>query len=100
MKGFGFNSLFARTAKSVPVTYRLGVQQTQRQIQAPQHAFRYSTKAKVASKPRSRGTVVLLAATGSAGVGALAFTDDLKHGYQAVERTGRVVSTLFICINE
>jgi aarF domain-containing kinase len=43
---------------------------------------------------------VIAAAAGSAGLGALAFTDDLKHGYKAMERTGRVMGTLAVCINE
>lgn len=48
---------------------------------------------------RRRG--ILLAATGGAlGAGAFAFTDDVKHGYAAAERTGRVVSTLAVCMNE
>ena len=55
--------------------------------------------------PRTRSRlgvrrVVVFAAAGGIGAGALAFTDDIKHGYAAVERSGRVVSTLFICINE
>ena len=45
---------------------------------------------------------MLLAATGGALVttAAVAFTDDVKHAYEAVERTGRVVGTLAVCINE
>ncbi len=30
----------------------------------------------------------------------LSVGDDVKHGYGAVERTGRVASTLVLCINE
>lgn len=45
---------------------------------------------------------VLLASTTAAGVGAgvFAFTDDAKHAVTAVERSGRVFSTLAVCINE
>jgi aarF domain-containing kinase len=59
----------------------------------------YATRVK---RPRpQRKARVLLAATGGAmGAGALAFTDDLKHAYKAAERSGRVASTLFVCINE
>ena len=39
-------------------------------------------------------------AGGAAGVGALTLTDDVKHTYKAIERTGRVVGTLAVCINE
>ncbi len=62
--------------------------------------FRSSTTTKTPRKlPRRRG-VVLAAAGGAAGAGALAFTDDIKHGFQATERTGRVITTLAVCINE
>ncbi|KAJ9607720.1 hypothetical protein H2200_007798 [Cladophialophora chaetospira] len=37
---------------------------------------------------------------GAAGAGVLAFGDDIKHGWRAAERTGRVVSTLVVCIND
>lgn len=40
------------------------------------------------------------AGVGTVGAGALFFTDEIKHGYAAAERTGRVVSTLAVCINE
>ncbi|GAD95587.1 ubiquinone biosynthesis protein, putative [Paecilomyces variotii No. 5] len=49
----------------------------------------------------SRKTVIKFAAAGGAlGTGALAFSDDIKHGYAAAERSGRVVSALAICIND
>lgn len=46
--------------------------------------------------------MLLLASAGAAGVAstALAFTDDIRNSYESVERTGRVVATLAICINE
>ncbi|RYO83108.1 hypothetical protein DL766_004442 [Monosporascus sp. MC13-8B] len=50
--------------------------------------------------PRTRITVLTAAATGAAGAGALAFTDEIKYGYEAAERTGRVAAALGICINE
>lgn len=48
------------------------------------------------------GRVVLYASTGTATIaaGALAFTEDIKNGYEAAERTGRVAAALAICINE
>jgi aarF domain-containing kinase len=33
-------------------------------------------------------------------VGAVTFSSDAKHLYRAAERTGRVVGTLAVCINE
>ncbi|PHH92151.1 hypothetical protein CDD83_8719 [Cordyceps sp. RAO-2017] len=53
--------------------------------------------------PKGRtGRALLYASTGAAGVGAtaLAFTDEIKNGYEAAERTGRVVAALAICIND
>ncbi|RYP90695.1 hypothetical protein DL770_003160 [Monosporascus sp. CRB-9-2] len=50
--------------------------------------------------PRTRITILTAAATGAAGAGTLAFTDDIKYGYEAAERTGRVAAALGICIND
>lgn len=52
------------------------------------------------SKSKKRGRVVFAAAGGAMGVTAVTLTDDVKHTYRAAERTGRVVSTLAVCINE
>jgi aarF domain-containing kinase len=52
------------------------------------------------AKSKRRGRVVVAAAGGALGVTAVAITDDVRHAYEAVERTGRVVSTLAVCINE
>jgi aarF domain-containing kinase len=52
-------------------------------------------------KGKGRKSVVLAAAAGSGlAVGGLAFTDDIKHGYKAAERTGRVAGALIANINE
>lgn len=59
----------------------------------------YSQQTQARTPPR-RNRVLLAAATGTLGIGALAFTDDIKHSYKAAERTGRVVSTLAVCIND
>lgn len=59
----------------------------------------YGRGGRSGSGPR---TALLYASAGTAAVAgtALAFTDDIKSGYEAAERTGRVVITLAICINE
>ncbi|GAO14690.1 uncharacterized protein UV8b_04625 [Ustilaginoidea virens] len=46
--------------------------------------------------------VLLLSSAGAAGVAgtALAFTDEIKNSYDSVERTGRVVAALAMCIND
>lgn len=45
-------------------------------------------------------TVKYLVIFGLLGLGALAFSDKARHAYRAAERSGRVVSTLAVCINE
>jgi aarF domain-containing kinase len=60
----------------------------------------HSTRSDRIPLPKKRGRVLLAATTGTLGFTALAFADDIKHSYKAVERTGRVVGTLFVCINE
>ncbi|OAP60848.1 hypothetical protein AYL99_05850 [Fonsecaea erecta] len=49
---------------------------------------------------RPRQAVYWAAAGGSAGASLLLFGDDIKHGWLAAERTGRVVTTLAVCIND
>ncbi|KAI0206887.1 ABC1-domain-containing protein [Astrocystis sublimbata] len=66
---------------------------------------RYSTGPHGSSRrnPRTRAKVTVLAAsaaTGATGAGLLAFTDDIKYGYDVTERTGRVATTLALCIND
>lgn len=50
--------------------------------------------------PKSKKIVLTATATGAAGAGVLAFTDDIKFGYEATERAGRVASALYINISE
>ncbi|KAI5861134.1 ABC1-domain-containing protein [Durotheca rogersii] len=49
---------------------------------------------------RTRVTILTAAASAATGAGVLAFTDEIKYGYDAVERTGRVAAALAICIND
>jgi aarF domain-containing kinase len=60
----------------------------------------YGNRNGYSERPRRKGRVVLAAAGGALGVTAVAFTDDVKHAYGAIERSGRVASTLAVCINE
>ncbi len=96
MKGFNFASLFSQSS---PWTCRGCTRLSQWQTRFPQKPLRYSIKARKPPRPRRRRNAVLVA-SGAAGVGALAFTDDVKHAYKAFERTGRVMGTLAVCINE
>lgn len=55
-------------------------------------------------KPKNkRRRRILLATTGiigTAAAGAVAISDEAKHYAAAAQRTGRVVTTLAICVNE
>lgn len=51
-------------------------------------------------RPRRRAAVLLAAAGGGAAAMLLSVGDDVKSGYEAIERTGRVAATLVLCINE
>lgn len=48
-------------------------------------------------KPR---VLIAAATTGGIAATALAFTEPIQHSWEASERTGRVASALFVCINE
>ena len=52
------------------------------------------------SGKRKNGRIILAAAGGAVGISTIAFGDDIKHAYKATERSGRVASTLAVCINE
>jgi aarF domain-containing kinase len=65
---------------------------------ATKNQYNYANAGRSRRSPNRR--VLLAAATVALGATAAAFTDDVKHAYNAVERTGRVVSTLAVCINE
>lgn len=75
------------------------IKTTQRSL-ARQYATGSSHYSKRPPKPRARATVLTAAATAATGAGVLAFTDDIKYGYDATERAGRVAAALAICINE
>ncbi|KAL6878752.1 ABC1 family domain-containing protein [Trichoderma novae-zelandiae] len=58
-------------------------------------------KANDGAKSGPNARLILFASTGAAaGTAALAFTDEIKNSYEAVERTGRVVAALAVCIND
>ncbi|RDW60879.1 ABC1 family protein [Coleophoma cylindrospora] len=97
MKGF---SLAPFSRQVSPWVCRKCTQQTGGQRGALKQSLKHSTKAPGNNAPTRNRRIVFAAAGGSLAVGALAFTDDIKHSYKAAERTGRVVSTLAVCIND
>jgi aarF domain-containing kinase len=52
------------------------------------------------ARPRRRAAVILAAAGGGAAAMLLSVGDDVKNTYEAMERSGRVVSALVLCVNE
>ncbi|KAI1737952.1 ABC1-domain-containing protein [Xylaria scruposa] len=104
MKPLSFASL-SRLASNTPWTCTSCRTQLLRhtKFQRPS-SHRYSTGPSGSSRhgPRTRARVVVLTATatGATGAGVLAFTDDIKYGYDVTERTGRVATTLALCIND
>ncbi|CZS90559.1 related to bacterial aminoglycoside acetyltransferase regulators [Rhynchosporium agropyri] len=49
---------------------------------------------------RRKGKVLAVVAFGGVGLTTLGFADQVGHAYGAVERSGRVASTLAVCIND
>lgn len=90
----GFNIAFAARVGTSPWTCR--------QCRGPGLAQRFYSNGRAYgnARPPRRGRVLAAGMAGGLGVTALAFGDDVKHAYQAVERSSRVISTLAVCINE
>jgi aarF domain-containing kinase len=105
MKPLYFASLSRRLTSTTPWTctncrtqlFRQG--KTQRPS-SRQHSRGPSGSSRGNPRTRTRVAVLTATATGAAGAGVLAFTDDIKYGYDVTERTGRVAATLALCINE
>ncbi|KAI1812644.1 ABC1-domain-containing protein [Poronia punctata] len=95
---------FTRLASNAPWTCPSCRTQLFRQVKFQRLTPRqYSTGqqgSRGGAKTRSRVTVLAATATGVTGAGVLAFTDDIKYGYEVTERTGRVAATLAVCIND
>ncbi|MCJ1388222.1 hypothetical protein MMC18_001067 [Xylographa bjoerkii] len=61
----------------------------------------YASEARrFAGNAGKRKTTALVAASGTAGGAVAFFTDDVKYGYGAVERSGRVLTALGISVND
>ncbi|KAF2275141.1 ABC1 family protein [Westerdykella ornata] len=97
-----FPSLFAR--RTGPWTCRACL----RRQAIPQHRSGFATNTipegatKSTAVPRSkhRRRIVIAAGAGGIAAAAVIFNDEARHAFTAVQRSGRVLSTLFICIND
>lgn len=97
MKGFNFA---ATLGVQRAWTCRRCALETQRGLGGIRQIKGFSTKANRIPRPKKRGRVLLAATGGAFGLTAVAFTEDVKHAYEAIERSGRVASTLAVCIND
>jgi len=102
MKGFNLTKPIGLglVGTSSSWTCRRCALQAQRGLRTVGQAKGYATRLRRIPRPRRKGRILLAATGGALGVTTLAFTDEIRHSYEAVERTGRVVSTLALCINE
>ncbi|RDL38064.1 Protein kinase-like (PK-like) [Venustampulla echinocandica] len=102
MKGFNVaSSAFARslstpwTCSRCSLQIRGGVKQSRGYSTKTGYTYPDSARPK-----RKRRVIAITATVGVLGATALAFGDEVKHAYKAAERTGRVASTLAVCIND
>src|ERR1700679_2893111 len=106
MKGFNF-AMASAIARVVPRATSMRGAWTCRQCLLESRGSRIGNQVRGYARQRNtygngsgkaakskRGRVLVAAAGGALGVTAVAFTDDVRHAYEAAERTGRVVSTL------
>ena len=74
---------------------------TKTQPKTAKRAFNSTRDIKIIRRRKPVKSIYLAAAsTVGAGAGALAFSDHIKHGYEAAERSGRVLGCLAVNINE
>jgi len=104
MKGFNFATV-AGLAKPSPWTcHRCTQAQTTFRAVKQSRGFAsrtgYTNRTGRIPGQKKRGKILFAAAGGALGVSALAFGDDVRHAYEAAERSGRVAGTLFVNINE
>ncbi|KAI0393266.1 ABC1 family-domain-containing protein [Xylariaceae sp. FL0594] len=107
MKSLSFNSLnLSRLASNAPWTCASCRSQLSRHAKFNRFPSRHyatgrtGSSAKGGAKTRTRAAILTATATGATGAGVLAFTDDIKYGYEVTERTGRVAAALALCIND
>jgi len=104
MKGFNFATV-AGLAKPSPWTcHRCTQAQTTFRAVKQSRGFAsrtgYTNRTGRIPGQKKRRKILFAAAGGALGVSALAFGDDVRHAYEAAERSGRVAGTLFVNINE
>ncbi|KAG9243998.1 ABC1 family protein-like protein [Calycina marina] len=100
MKAFSF-ATFAKPSLWTCSSY---IRQSSTPLRAIRNTARkrgYGTRSRI-FRPKSKGKIIVAAMGAAVSVGTLAvgFGDDVRHAYEAAERSGRVASTLFVNIND
>ncbi|KAF2086134.1 ABC1 family protein [Saccharata proteae CBS 121410] len=98
---FALPSLLRRGGAPLSWTCRACLRTQQHPQQTAQQRFGYATRTIGKAAPPKRRRWIIMAAT-TVGVVAtvVVFNDNAKHAFTATQRTGRVVRTLFMNINE
>ncbi|KFY69954.1 hypothetical protein V499_09606 [Pseudogymnoascus sp. VKM F-103] len=96
MKGLNFAQGVARA----PWTCRACTRQIRQPLLRATGRKGYATAAPTARRGLSTGTILVTATVGSAIITAAVYPNDVKHAYQACQRSGRVVVALAKCIND
>ncbi|KAK8202696.1 ABC1 family-domain-containing protein [Phyllosticta capitalensis] len=100
---FSFPWLLRTSPRSSAWTSRPSFQAQQLFRRPLQQRNSYATRTNVPrAAPKNRRKRRIVYAAGGVGVlaTAVAVSDDAKHAYTAMRRTGKVVGTLFVCIND
>lgn len=69
-------------------------------LRSEQESVTGDKNVKAKASPSQKKPIALLIFLGLLGVGAAVYSEELKHAYGAARRSGRVVGTLAVCINE
>ncbi|OBT75857.1 hypothetical protein VF21_04378 [Pseudogymnoascus sp. 05NY08] len=96
MKGINFAQGLVRA----PWTCRACTRQIRQPLLRATGRKSYATAAPNARRGLSTGTILVTATLGSAIITAAVYPNDVKHAYQACQRSGRVVVALAKCIND
>lgn len=96
MKGLNFAQGLVRA----PWTCRACTRRIRTPVLRTPRSRSYATAAPAARRGLSPGTILVTATIGSAIITAAVYPNDVKHAYQACQRSGRVVVALAKCINE
>ena len=96
------STLAKPTSRTLPWTCRECLRRRVDLAFAPQRRT-FAARSEANSRPQKKGRRtkwVVLATVAAAGTGVVFYTDAGRFAYGAAARTGRVVGTLAVCINE